>query len=82
MTFCLWGRGVELLVDAVTMALTGQIKIYTNLLADVGVRYPGTFAVTAAVTRSFALGETAATSESRADPKLHAGRRDHSPGPF
>jgi hypothetical protein len=50
MTFCLWGRGVELLVDAVTMALTGQIKIYANLLADIGVHYPGAFAVTAAVT--------------------------------
>jgi hypothetical protein len=50
LTFCLWGRGVELLVDAVTMALTGQIKIYANLLADVGVRYPGAFAVTAPVT--------------------------------
>jgi hypothetical protein len=50
MTFCLWGRGVELLIDAVTMALTGQIKIYANLLANVGVRYPCAFAVTAAVT--------------------------------
>jgi hypothetical protein len=49
MTFCLWGRGVELLVDAVTMALTGQIKIYANLLCDVGVRYPAAFAVTAPV---------------------------------
>jgi hypothetical protein len=46
LTFCLWGRSVELLVDAVTMALTGQIKIYATLLADVGVRYPGAFAVT------------------------------------
>jgi Phage capsid family len=27
MTFCLWGRGVELLIDQVTMALTGQVKI-------------------------------------------------------
>jgi hypothetical protein len=35
MTFCLWGRGVELLIDSVTLALTGQIKIYANLLADV-----------------------------------------------
>jgi hypothetical protein len=30
MTFCLWGRGVELLIDSVTMALTGQVKIYAN----------------------------------------------------
>jgi hypothetical protein len=44
LTFCLWGRGVELLIDSVTMAFTGQIKIYANLLCDVGVRYPGAFA--------------------------------------
>jgi hypothetical protein len=50
MTFCLWSRGVELLVDAVTMALTGQIKIYANLLCDIAVRYANAFAVTAAVT--------------------------------
>jgi predicted phage gp36 major capsid-like protein len=50
MTFCLWGRGVEILVDQYTMALTGQVKIYATLLADVGVRYPQAFAVTAAVT--------------------------------
>jgi hypothetical protein len=49
MSFCLWGRSVELFVDAVTMALTGQIKIYATLLADVGVRYPGAFAATAPV---------------------------------
>jgi hypothetical protein len=46
MTFFLWGRGVELLVDQLSLALTGQIKIYATLLADVGVRYPGAFAVT------------------------------------
>jgi Phage capsid family len=50
MTFCLWGRGIELLIDAVTMALTGQVKIYANLLCDVGVRYPAAFAVTTPVT--------------------------------
>jgi hypothetical protein len=31
------------------MALTGQIKIYANLLADIGVGYPDAFAVTAPV---------------------------------
>jgi hypothetical protein len=49
MTFCLWGRGVEILVDQFTMALTGQVKIYSSFLADIGVRYPGAFAVTAPV---------------------------------
>jgi len=38
--FCLWGRGIELLIDSVTMALTGRIKSYSTLLADIGVRYP------------------------------------------
>jgi hypothetical protein len=33
MTFCLWGRGVELLIDAVTMALTGQVKIMLTCFA-------------------------------------------------
>jgi hypothetical protein len=51
MTFCLRGRGVEILVDQFTMALTGQIKVYASLLADVGMRYPGAFAVTAPVSR-------------------------------
>jgi hypothetical protein len=46
MTFCLWGRGVKLLIDAISLALNNQIRIYANLLADVGVRYPGAFAVT------------------------------------
>jgi hypothetical protein len=50
LTFCLWGRGVELLIDAVTLALNNQIKTYANLLCDVGVRYPNAFAVTAVVT--------------------------------
>jgi len=49
-TSCLWGRGVELLIDQYTMALTGQVKIYASLLADVGVRYPGAFAITAGAT--------------------------------
>jgi len=48
-TAYLWGRGVELLIDAVTLALNNQIKIYATLLADVGVRYPAAFAVTAPV---------------------------------
>jgi hypothetical protein len=69
MTFCLWGRGVELLIDSVTMALTGQIKIYANLLADVGVRYPGAFAVTAAVIAT-------ATSEQESD-RRHSKRTAH-----
>jgi hypothetical protein len=35
MTFCLWGHGVELLIDAFTMALIGQVKIHANLLRDI-----------------------------------------------
>jgi len=47
LTFALWNRGVEILVDQVTMALTGQVRIFATLLCDVGVRYPSAFAVTA-----------------------------------
>jgi hypothetical protein len=50
MTFCLWGRGVELLVDAISLALNNQVRIFASLLADVVVRYPAAFAVTAPVT--------------------------------
>jgi hypothetical protein len=46
----LWGRGVELLIEAKTLALNNQIRIFANLLCDVGVRYPAAFAVTAPVT--------------------------------
>ena len=50
MTFCLWGRGVELLIDSVTLALSNQISIFASLLADVAVRYPAAFVVAATVT--------------------------------
>jgi hypothetical protein len=50
MTFCICNRAVELLVDSVTLALNGQVRITANLLCDIGVRYPGAFAVTAPVT--------------------------------
>jgi hypothetical protein len=63
------GRGVELLIDPVTLALTGQIKIYANLLCDVGVRYPGAFAVTAAV--------TAATTNEPEPDRRHSKRTAH-----
>jgi hypothetical protein len=49
-TFCLWGRGVELLIGPLTLALNNQVRIFANLLCDVGVRYPAAFAVTAPVT--------------------------------
>jgi hypothetical protein len=50
MTFCFWHRGVELLIDTYTLALNNQVRIFANLLCDVGVRYPAAIAVTAAVT--------------------------------
>ena len=49
-TFRIWGRGVELLIDSTTLALNNQVRIFTNLLCDVGVRYPAAFAVTAPLT--------------------------------
>jgi len=50
MTFCLWGRGVELLIDPLTLMLNNQVRVFATLLCDVGVRYPAAFGVTAAVT--------------------------------
>jgi hypothetical protein len=70
MTFCLWGRGIELLIDSVTLALNNQIKIHANLLCEVGIRYPGAFAVTAAVTA------TASTSEPEPD-RQHSKQSAH-----
>ena len=52
MTFAIWGRGVEILADQYSLALSGQVKLYASLLCDVGVRYPGAFAVTDAITGS------------------------------
>jgi hypothetical protein len=49
MTFCLWGRGIELLVDPLSSALNNQVRITATLLADVAVRYPTAFAVTVPV---------------------------------
>ena len=48
--FYLCGRGVELLIDSLSLALNNQVRIFANLLCDVGVRYPAAFAVTQAVT--------------------------------
>ena len=45
-TFCTWSRAVELLIDSLSLALNNQVRIIANLLCDVGVRYPGAFAVT------------------------------------
>jgi hypothetical protein len=38
MAFALWGRGVELLIDSVILALANQIRIFASLLADVQIR--------------------------------------------
>lgn len=40
-----FGPGVELIVDAFSMAKTGQVSIVANLFADVAVRYGASFAV-------------------------------------
>jgi hypothetical protein len=51
MTFCLWGRGVEVLVDPFTLSQSHQIRLMSSLFCDVGIRYPGAFAVTGVVTQ-------------------------------
>ena len=50
MTFCLWGRGVELVVDPFTLIESNQVRIISSLFCDVAVRYAGAFGVTAPVT--------------------------------
>jgi hypothetical protein len=45
-------RGVELLIDAISLALNDQVRIFASLLADAAVRYPAAFAVTWAMTGS------------------------------
>ena len=49
MTFCIWGRGVELLIGSTTLAVNIQIRIFATLVCDVGMRNPAAFAVTAPV---------------------------------
>lgn len=50
LTFCLWGRAIEVLVDPFTLSQNNQTRLMSSLLCDVGVRYPAAFGVTAAVT--------------------------------
>ena len=49
LTFCLWGRGVEILVDPYTLSQSNQTRLIASLFCDVAVRYAGGFAVTADV---------------------------------
>jgi hypothetical protein len=50
LTFCIWGKGIELLIDPFTLSQNHQVRLMSSLFCDVGVRYPSAFAVTAAVT--------------------------------
>jgi HK97 family phage major capsid protein len=43
MTFCLWGRGVEILINPYTLADQNKVKIDATLLCNVGIRYPSAF---------------------------------------
>lgn len=49
MTFCLWGS-LEVLINPFTFADTNRVRISATLLADVGVRLPAAFGITAALT--------------------------------
>ena len=40
----MFGDAVELIVDPYTLATTGQVRVTANLFADIGVRYPTSFA--------------------------------------
>ena len=65
LTFVIWSRGVKLLIDAVSLALNNNISIFSDLLPDVGVKYPGAFAVTAPVTALASLKILTSGTENR-----------------
>jgi hypothetical protein len=43
LTFCVWGRSIEILVDPYTLSQNNQVKLMASLFCDVGVRYPRCF---------------------------------------
>ena len=43
MTFCFWGRGVEVLVNPFSLADQNKVKISATLLCNVAIRYPSAF---------------------------------------
>jgi hypothetical protein len=43
MTFCLWGRSIEVLVNPFTLADQNKVKIDATLFCNVGIRYPSAF---------------------------------------
>ena len=49
-TICLYGPGIEFLLDPLTLMASNQIKIQATLLADVAFRFAGAFGITAAIT--------------------------------
>jgi hypothetical protein len=50
LTFCFWGRSIEILIGPFTLNQNNQVKLMSSAFVDVGVRYPAAFGVTAAVT--------------------------------
>jgi hypothetical protein len=47
---CLYGPGIEFILDPLTLMVSNQIKIQATMLADVAFRFAGAFGITAAVT--------------------------------
>jgi hypothetical protein len=43
MTFCVWSRSTELLINPFTLADQNKVKIDATLLCNVGIRYPSAF---------------------------------------
>jgi hypothetical protein len=49
-TICLYGTGIEFLIDPITLGASNQIKLMATLLCEVAFRFAGAFGITAAIT--------------------------------
>jgi hypothetical protein len=68
-TICLYGPGIEFILDPITLMVSNQVKIQATMLVDVAFRFASAFGITEAVTAS-------ATSEHDAD-RRHSKRTAH-----
>jgi hypothetical protein len=49
-TICLYGPGIEFLLDPLTLMVSNQVKVRATMLVDVAFRFAGAFGITQAVT--------------------------------
>ena len=49
LTFCVWGGGIEMLVDPFTLSQSHQVRLMSSLFCDIAVRFSNAFGVTVAL---------------------------------